>query len=113
MPPTECRFQKNLKPEDAAAALEADRCHNCSITLGELLKDGKFLEICGEEYISDLTTGQDYSVAIALCPDCHRQAHLDAGGNHSPCHVNARRSREWIDWPEKEADRLAAHERSG
>ncbi len=98
---TECRFQALLTPEDVAGALEAARCYRCSLTAAELLQEGKLLEVCGEEHICDLTGAQDYSVAIALCPDCHAQAHLDADRRHVPCHVQARRSREWIDWPSR------------
>ena len=99
MPRTKCRFQEGLRADEIAAALREGRCHSCSITAAELTREGKLLEICGEEHFSDLPGLEEYSAPVALCPECHHQAHLDAHGSSVPCHMQASRSREWIDWP--------------
>ena len=76
MPRTKCRFQEGLRADEIAAALREGRCHSCSITAAELTREGKLLEICGEEHFSDLPGLEEYSAPVALCPECHHQAHL-------------------------------------
>lgn len=87
-----CNFQSVVAPSDKSAALLLSRCEVCSISAEELRLVGRSLEVCGVEHYSDLTSGDSVSVAIPLCPECHRRHHLDASLRHEPCHRAARRS---------------------
>ncbi len=94
---TKCQFQFNLKASDVRAALRAGCCERCSISASELMMAGQALEICGEEHFCDLPGHESYCAPVALCPDCHREAHICADQRYDPCHIKARRSKEHID----------------
>ena len=92
----ECRYQETVTSNEAAKALEAALCHECGVSTRDLMADGQLLEVCGEEFATDIETGERIMVAIPLCPDCHRKNHLDARLKHHPCQVQARNSREGV-----------------
>jgi hypothetical protein len=91
-----CRYQSKVTAGEFAAALDQACCQNCSISASELLARAQTLEVCGEEFGYDAVTGEKVLVAIALCPDCHREHHLDSKRHHNPCQVAARLSREHL-----------------
>jgi hypothetical protein len=93
---TICRYQLKVTADEFAKALSEARCQNCSISALELLKRAQALEVCGEEFGYDIVTGEKILVAVALCPDCHGENHLDSHKHHNPCQVAARLSREYL-----------------
>ena len=92
-----CNYQAKITLDDMSSALSAARCHECGITTAELMAKGQLLEVCGEEFSSDITDGTRVLTAIALCPDCHTEFHRDCRGHHNPCQIKARLSREGLD----------------
>lgn len=94
---TVCNFQNSVTREERVKALSEDRCYHCGATAKALKLRGQGLEICGEEFAYDLASGDRLLTPIALCPDCHADAHLDADHHHNPCQIHARRSREGLD----------------
>ncbi len=97
MSETHCNFQKIVTPQEFAAALKGATCEHCGVTSAQLLKEGEILEVCAEEFSSDIVTGDRVLIPIALCPACHRKHHLDAHHHHNPCQIRARLSREGLD----------------
>jgi len=92
----QCRYQLKVTAKEYAGALAEARCQRCNITAGELLVRAQTLEVCGEEFGYDIVTGEKILVAVALCPECHRENHLDSQEHHNPCQVAARLSREHL-----------------
>ncbi len=89
-----CNFQKFVRPIDKLRAVVQGTCDHCEATTASLAREGKTLEVCGAEYMTDPITAEREFELLTLCPDCHRAQHLDADGNHNPCQVKARNSRE-------------------
>ena len=92
----ECNYQFKLTVEDLSTALAQAVCHNCGVTTAELTSRGELLEVCGEDFASDLESGERVLVPVALCPACHKAHHLDANRQHNPCQIKARYSREGL-----------------
>ena len=80
----ECRFQETVTSAEVAKALQTAQCDHCGATTRELMARGELLEVCAEVFATDLETGERVLTVIALCPDCHRQYHLEATGWASP-----------------------------
>ncbi|MEM8629618.1 MAG: hypothetical protein AAGF74_00135 [Pseudomonadota bacterium] len=91
-----CNYQKRISAEERELAAHETSCSHCGVLLKDLVLVGKHLEVCGEEFMGDPTTGEREFTTIVLCPDCHEEHHLDANGRHNPCIVKARQSREGI-----------------
>ncbi len=89
-----CNYQRKMDVSEAASALATATCHQCGVSAKALMDRGEILEVCAEEFCDDLVTGEAVVVPIALCPECHRMNHLDRRGQHNPCQLSARRSRE-------------------
>jgi len=96
MSDTKCNYQRAVTREEFSAALSEAVCGHCGVTTRELLLKGELLEVCGEEFSSDIVSGQRVLTPIALCPACHKIHHLDGRRQHNPCQIEARRSREWL-----------------
>lgn len=92
-----CNYQKKLKVEDISTVLADAKCQHCGATASELMLKGELLEICAEEFASDIQSGERILVPLGLCPSCHKKHHLDARGHHNPCQITARRSREGLE----------------
>ena len=92
-----CNYQKIVSIEEFSKALSEMICQHCGITTRELIARGQLLQVCAEEFSSDITSGERVMQTVALCPECHRQHHLDEHNCHNPCHVKARLSREGLD----------------
>ena len=103
----ECNYQRKVTSEELLSALAVATCHHCEISAKDLLLTGDILEVCAEEFASDIANGQRVLVPIALCPSCHQKHHLDACGNHNPCQIKARFSREMLDYRLDLGDRHA------
>ncbi|MBT8409068.1 MAG: hypothetical protein KJN93_05540, partial [Alphaproteobacteria bacterium] len=73
------------------------QCQRCGVTASQLMLKGEILEICAEEFASDIESGERILVPLGLCPTCHKKHHLDARGHHNPCQIKARRSREGLE----------------
>lgn len=97
MPDMVCNYQRKVSVEEFSDALKKAACEHCGVTSTELLQQGEILEVCGEEYSSDIASGQRVLIPIALCPTCHREHHLDAHHQHNPCQIKARISRECLE----------------
>lgn len=93
---TVCNYQRKASVGEMTAALEQSQCNHCGISAKELMEQGKILEVCGEEFLSDIATGERVLTAIALCPTCHKLHHMDAYHQHNPCQIKARQSREGL-----------------
>lgn len=89
---TDCNYQRKVTEAELSAALSEARCSDCGKTVAELLRGGELLEVCGEEFGSDIVSRERVLNPIALCPSCHRKHHLDARGRHNPCQIKARLS---------------------
>ncbi len=96
MTDTECNYQQIASVEEVKSALEEAQCQHCGITTNELMSRGEVLEICGEEYCSDISTGLKLFTTFAVCPSCHERFHQDAENMHNPCQIKARWSREGL-----------------
>ncbi len=83
-----------MTSKEISEVLAEEVCHQCGITAWELAQNGELLEVCGEEFASDIESGTRFLVPVALCPTCHKDHHLDANRQHNPCHVKARLSRD-------------------
>ena len=92
----ECNYQAKVGLQEVSHALARAQCEHCGVTTTELMERGEILEICGEEFASDLVSGKHILSVIALCPRCHRNFHKDARGQHNPCQLKARVSRESV-----------------
>ena len=90
----ECNYRAKVGLHEVSEAFARAQCEHCGVTTPELMEHGELLEVCGEEFISDLATGERTLAVIALCPECHREFHRDARGQHNPCQIEARISRE-------------------
>ena len=90
----ECNFRFRISLREVSEALDAAQCEHCGVTTTGLIERGEFLEVCGEEFASDLVSGERILAMIALCPKCHRDFHRDVRGQHDPCQIKARISRE-------------------
>jgi hypothetical protein len=93
----DCNYQSIVAPEEYATALKEAVCEHCGTSARQLLQHGEILEVCGEEFLYDIVSGERVLSAIALCPTCHRRHHLDAQDHHNPCQIKARLSRERLD----------------
>ena len=91
-----CNYQDKVTVHELAEALSSERCQHCGITSRELLLRDEVLEVCSDEFAVDLSTGERFLEAFALCPTCHQQHHLDGNQQHNPCQLKARRSREQL-----------------
>jgi hypothetical protein len=91
-----CNFQAKVDYLEKLRALGRGKCDQCWIEVDDLLRSGEFLEVCGDEFMTDPTTSEVAFQVRALCPECHRQQHLDAQGRHNPCQLSARRNREGV-----------------
>jgi len=89
-----CDYQGVVTPREIVEALAETQCRHCGESADSLSKIGKKLAVCGEEYLSQLGREKRVLTPIPLCPDCHRDYHLDANGNHQDCQLIARQSRE-------------------
>ncbi|MDW4550942.1 hypothetical protein R5H32_16395 [Defluviimonas sp. D31] len=89
-----CNYQRRVTARELTAALSETECHHCRVSARVLLERGAHLEVCAEEFGSDIESGERLLVPIALCPSCHRKNHLDAQNRHNPCQFKARESRE-------------------
>lgn len=96
MEDTKCNYQRKVTEGELVTALSEERCRDCGASVKELIESGEFLEVCGEEFYSDIVTKERVLHPVALCPECHRRNHLDAAGQHNPCQVRARLSREGL-----------------
>ncbi len=92
-----CNYQEKVTVKDLSAALAEGHCFFCFVTAAELMRNGEMLEVCGEEFSTDIVNGERVLTTIALCPECHKKFHLDANRNHNPCQIKARLSREALD----------------
>gem|GEM_PF-3765659 len=90
----ECNYQSKVTTVELLIGMSDAACKHCGASAEELIVKGELLEICGEEYLSDIVTGERLLVTIALCPKCHQKNHLNAHGRHNPCQIKARFSRE-------------------
>ncbi|MDJ0629029.1 MAG: hypothetical protein QNJ44_12275 [Rhodobacter sp.] len=97
MPGIDCNYLRLATEEDLSSALADAACVHCGASAAELLRKGELLEVCAEEFASDITDGGRVLTPIALCPGCHDRHHRDARGNHNPCQIKARLSREMLD----------------
>lgn len=97
MSAVKCNYQSKVTAEELSSALSETQCHQCGVSVVELMLGGQLLEVCGEEFGSDIETGERVVTPIALCPSCHRKYHLDAGDQHNPCQIAARLSWERMD----------------
>lgn len=93
---TDCNYQRTVTVEELSAALAEAACSHCRATTADLMLKGELLEVCAEEFSSDIEGRERILVPIALCPACHREHHLDARGQHNPCQIKARISREGL-----------------
>ena len=93
----ECNFQKRASEEEIHFVYTEIGCRHCGLEVSELAKQGRHLELCGEEYGTDLVTGEKVLTPIGLCNECHRLHHQDAKRQHNPCQIKARLSREGLD----------------
>ncbi len=91
-----CNYQRKVSIEELSTALAEMACHNCSVSTADLMLKGELLEVCGEEFSSDIVGGECVLSTIALCPTCHAESHLDAHHQHNPCLIKARLSREHL-----------------
>ncbi|MCU9847425.1 hypothetical protein OEZ60_05350 [Defluviimonas sp. WL0024] len=91
---TECNYQRKMTARELTTALSEAECRHCRVSAAALLENGEHLEICAEEFASDIMSGERVLTPIALCPACHRLNHLDAHHRHNPCQIKARHSRE-------------------
>lgn len=96
MSEVKCNYQVKAARVDLNHALSEVLCAGCGASVSELRARGEKLEACGEEFCSDIVTGDRVLRPIALCPACHRENHLDARQRHHPCQVSARLSREHL-----------------
>ncbi len=92
----DCNYQRKVTVEDLLEALADGVCHLCGVTTRQLMEKGELLEVCGEEFATDIESGERVLTPVALCPDCHRDYHLDARQQHNPCQIKARFSREGL-----------------
>lgn len=92
----DCNYQRKATLKEIREALSASQCHYCGTTTLDLMLRGELLEVCGEEFCSDIATGERVLVPIALCPFCHARNHQDANNRHNPCQITARLSREGL-----------------
>ena len=92
-----CNYQAKVSVKDVSAALSEAHCFFCHVSATELMSKGELLEICGEEFSTDIVNGERVLTTIALCPDCHKKFHLDANRQHNPCQIKARLNREGLD----------------
>ena len=97
MPSIKCNFQRKATSGEFSSALAEATCQRCGDSAKDLVLKGEILEVCAEEFADDIASGQRVLNPIALCPSCHEKYHLDARGNHNPCQIKARLSREWLD----------------
>ena len=86
----ECMFRFSVSLREVSEALDVSQCEHCGATTTELIGRGEFLEVCGEEFASDLVIGERTLAMIALCPRCHRDFHRDFRGQHKSCQIEAR-----------------------
>lgn len=96
MSKTGCNYLFRVTPEELSVALSDACCRHCGITAASLIRRGRSLEVCGDEFASDPVSGEVVLTPIALCPDCHAAFHLDSRQRHNPCQIGARRSREGL-----------------
>ena len=92
-----CNYQQIVTVAERLNALADAACQHCGISSKDLLSHCEALEVCADEFSSDIASGHREFVPIALCPSCHKKHHLDARNNHNPCQVTARDSRERLD----------------
>ena len=93
---TDCNYKRKVTVEEVAQALSEAACQHCGVTTKELMLKGELLEVCGEEFASDIASGERALTPVALCPACHKKHHLDARRQHNPCQIKARQSREGL-----------------
>lgn len=91
---TVCNYQKIITAREIAEVGTEIVCHHCGVSARFLIPIGQCLEYCAEEFASDIVTGERHLVPIALCPSCHRENHLNADREQTPCMIKARMSRE-------------------
>lgn len=91
-----CNYQHKVTEQEISEALTEGVCHICGLPEKELRLVGQHLEVCGEEFASDIASCERFLTPVALCPACHRNHHLDASQNHNPCQIEARLSREGL-----------------
>ena len=89
-----CNYGAKASQQDIASALAEGVCAHCGMSQAELETLGASLDVCAEEFGSDLVTGERILTPIALCGPCHHAHHIDANGRHNPCQVTASYSRE-------------------
>lgn len=89
-----CNYQEKVSLQEVGEAFSRAQCEHCGISTTELMARGELLEVCGDEFASDLVSGARTLAVIALCPRCHRNFHKDGHGQHNPCQIQARISRE-------------------
>ena len=77
MSKVKCDLLGRLTQEELDSAIDFVECFHCGVTAMELMRVGAALDVCGDEFCSDICSGERVFTAIALCRSCHCKNHQE------------------------------------